>query len=120
MKSSMIAPCGMNCCLCLAHLSKDRRCPGCRIRKKKCHIRTCPDFRKSKFKFCHECGKFPCKRIRHLDNRYRTRYEMSMIENLEMIRDKGMARFLASQKRKYINSEGILCVHDRKRYRPEK
>ena len=40
-----------------------------------------------KFRYCYECDGFPCARVKRLDKRYRTKYEMSMIENLEYIRD---------------------------------
>jgi hypothetical protein len=49
----------------------------------------------------------------HLDKRYRTRYKMSMIENLETIRDFGIRRFLLSEKAKWTcpKCDGIICVH---------
>jgi hypothetical protein len=40
-----------------------------------------------KFRYCYECDEFPCARVKRLDKRYRTKYEMGMIENLEYIRD---------------------------------
>lgn len=112
----MIAPCGMNCMLCSAHLRDDKRCPGCNIRTLRYRIKNCPAYKKNKFKFCYMCQKFPCSRIRHLDDRYTTRYGMSMIENLEFIRDKGMGRFLKSQKKRWTTPEGIICVHNKKIY----
>ena len=60
---------------------------------------------------------FPCERLKRLDSRYRTKYEMSEIENLEMIRDKGIAHFLEQEEKRWVNSEGTYCVHDKKRYR---
>jgi len=42
---------------------------------------------------------------------------MSEIENLKLIRDKGIRKFLGMENRKWIGKEGILCVHDRKYYR---
>lgn len=48
MKINLIAPCGMNCNLCLANLREKNTCPGCRISKKeksisrdKCKIKKC-------------------------------------------------------------------------------
>jgi len=43
---------------------------------------------------------------------------MSMIENLEYIRDKGMAEFLKSQEEKYKCPKclNVLCVHNGKCY----
>jgi ribosomal protein S27AE len=49
----------------------------------------------------------------HFDKRYRTRYKMSMIENLGTISASGIGRFLASEKVKWTCSKcgGIICVH---------
>jgi hypothetical protein len=43
-------------------------------------------------------------------------YGMSVIENLQTIKNQGMDYFLKEQKQKYVNAEGTLCVHDQKRY----
>jgi hypothetical protein len=42
---------------------------------------------------------------------------MSEIENLEMIRDMGIDHFLEQEEKRWVNSEGTYCVHDKKRYR---
>lgn len=67
-------------------------------------------------RFCYTCTKFPCDRLRLMDRRYRTRYGMSEIENLEFIRDRGIRRFLEREREKYLSEKGILCVHDKKFY----
>jgi hypothetical protein len=41
---------------------------------------------------------------------------MSEIANLECIRDKGMDKFLDSERIKYQGEKGIFCVHDEKYY----
>ena len=41
--------------------------------------------------FCFECDK-TCRRLQDLDKRYRTKYHMSMIDNLMYIREKGDGR----------------------------
>lgn len=117
---NLIAPCGINCTICLAHLRKNNRCESCnKIRSDSpktrvlCQIRTCT---KRKGKFCFNCEKFPCDRLKHLDKRYRTKYNMSEIENLEFIRDKGMDEFIKRERNKWQSSKGILCVHDKKYY----
>lgn len=51
-----------------------------------------------------------------MDARYRTRYGMSEIENLKMIKSKGIACFLEQEEERWVNDEGTLCVHNRKRY----
>jgi rubrerythrin len=58
----------------------------------------------------------PCKNLTHLDNRYRERYGMSMVENLKMLKAKGMDEFLKKQEEKYRcpNCGDVVCVHDGK------
>ncbi|AKM81285.1 MAG: hypothetical protein UT13_C0001G0324 [Candidatus Pacebacteria bacterium GW2011_GWF2_38_9] len=115
----LIAPCGMNCGLCFHHLKDKDKCPGClsgRMVNKRClncAIKLCKE---RKGDYCFDCDKFPCDRINHIDTRYKKRYGMSMLENLEIIKNKGMDYFLKQQKQKYVTSEGTYCVHDKKRY----
>jgi len=118
MKSSLIAPCGMNCGICRAHLRATRQCTGCRSRDKKCAIRRCETFRTNTFRFCVECMDFPCQKIKRLDKRYRTRYNMSMIENLQFLKQHGMREFLNRQTKRYTCPicEGIISVHDGRCY----
>jgi hypothetical protein len=116
----MIAPCGMNCALCLAFQRSSRRCPGCwgddTSKPKSCRsciIRTCETIRTNSSHFCYECENMPCKRLKQLDARYRTRYGMSMIANLTEIKERGMTAFLAHQVEKYTcpTCQGLFCVH---------
>ncbi len=116
----IIAPCGMNCGICKAHLRQNNPCQGCNdagLEKPKtraqCQLRLCD---KRKGTFCYDCAEFPCERLRRLDNRYRTRYDMSEIENLTYIRDNGMKKFVEEEHRKWVFDKGILCVHDKKYY----
>ncbi|OFY62179.1 MAG: hypothetical protein A2V64_00925 [Bacteroidetes bacterium RBG_13_43_22] len=117
---SQIAPCGMNCGTCLAYLRDKNRCPGCRVISadkavsvQRCIIVKCDYLEKTKSKFCYECAKFPCKRIKQLDKRYRTKYKTGFIENLLMIQDKGIKEFLSfeSIRRTCPNCGSTLCVH---------
>lgn len=117
----MIAPCGMNCGVCKAHLREKNPCPGCRSLEKTapktragCKIRLCE---KRKGEFCFSCGEFPCKLLVRLDDRYRKKYGMSQIENLNRIKENGINAFLNNENKKWVSSKGILCVHD-KRYYP--
>jgi hypothetical protein len=62
----------------------------------------------------------PCDKLAHLDKRYRERYGMSMVENLKMLKEKGMDKFLRKQAEKYRCpncSTGVICVHDNKCFR---
>ncbi len=64
--------------------------------------------------YCYQCDEFPCKRIEKLDKRYREKYHMSVIENLENIRDYSLVQFLENEKMKWTCREcgEIICVHD--------
>ena len=93
---SLIAPCGMNCSICMAYLRDKNKCPGCRgsdahkpVTRVKCKIKACDILQKEKIKYCFQCEKFPCGNMEHLDKRYRTKYDMSMVENLEDIKELG-------------------------------
>jgi hypothetical protein len=110
----------MNCGICRAFLREHNPCHGCdsaELNKPKtrvhCRLRICE---KRNGRFCCNCAEFPCDRLRRLDLRYRTRYGMSEIENLEFIRDNGIKRFLENERKRWICEEGIFCVHDKKYY----
>lgn len=120
MDASMIAPCGMNCAVCLGYLRDKNRCPGCnKIEDEKpdycvrCRIRNCDELKESQAKFCYDCGKFPCARMKQLDKRYRTRYATSLIGNLEQIKNTGMAKFLKGEKSRWKCQicGGTICIH---------
>lgn len=117
---SLIAPCGMNCALCLAYQRTKNKCPGCwgeddrkPVYCRSCIISNCPTIRENSSHFCYECSKVPCRRLKQLDARYRTKYGMSMMENLEELRDRGVDIFLAHQVERYTcpGCHGMLCVH---------
>lgn len=122
MKKELIASCGMNCGVCVAYLREENKCPGCYTGRKvggrpiKCSRRLCE---KRTGDFCYSCDEFPCQSIKMLDKRYREKHGMSEIENLEMIRDKGMDYFLKNEEKRWVNSDGVFCVHDGKRYKRE-
>ena len=120
----LIAPCGMNCGICMAYLREKNKCPGCRgndadkpLSCVRCRIKNCETIEKSKSKLCFECVK-TCARLKQLDKRYRTKYGMSMIENLEFIKNNGIDAFIAQQEAKYKCPEcgGVICVHRKKCY----
>lgn len=120
MKEKLIARCGANCNICLAHLRETNKCLGCRNitpyasrTRSRCKIKLC---QKTK-KFCYTCKVFPCVRIERLDKRYRTKYNYSMIESLEFIKKSGIRMFIASQEKKYITPNGIFCIHNKKYYK---
>ena len=110
MKKEFVAPCGMNCAVYSAHLalrhdvkSKGIRipyCEGCRHRKCAFLKKRCQLLLNKKVSFCYECSDFPCERLKHIDNRYKTHFHMSLISNLEYIKDNGMSKFLNLQQKK--------------------
>ncbi|UCD21373.1 MAG: DUF3795 domain-containing protein, partial [Chloroflexota bacterium] len=126
MNEELIAPCGMNCGVCVSYIAmkidlnkkgfKRRYCPGCRPRGKNCVFMKhhCDLVGEGLVRFCHECQNFPCRRLKALDMRYRTKYRMSMIENLEYIRDKGIDKFLEKEQEKWQcpDCDGVICCHN--------
>jgi len=117
---SLIAPCGMNCRICIGHLREKKKCPGCNgsdvdkpVHCIKCRIKNCETIQQNKSKLCYECNKFPCTRLKQLDKRYRTNYAMSMIENLEKIKNSGMDEFIKNEMIRWTckTCGAIICVH---------
>lgn len=118
---SKIATCGMNCEICIGYIREKNKCPGCReidayesSYGKKCIIRSCPIIIKNNWKFCSDvCEKYPCLRLKNLDKRYRTKYRMSMIENLDNIKNFGIEKFVESEQSRWKCHEcgELLCVH---------
>lgn len=120
MNNSLIAPCGMNCGICLAYLRDKNICKGCwgdnKYKSKscvQCIIKNCELLSGTKSKFCYDCEKYPCRRLKQLDKRYRTKYDMSMIENLENIKSKGLDTFIKKEKVRWACAKcgGTICVH---------
>ena len=126
MIEKLIAPCGMNCSLCISYqamkndLNKQgfhkKYCPGCIPRGENCiHMGDqCELLGKGSVRFCFECEDFPCKRLKSLDKRYRTKYHMSMIENLKFIQEYGMESFLKKEETTWYCTEcnDIICCHN--------
>ena len=114
----LIAPCGMNCGLCLAYLREKNTCGGCNSEDKnkpqsciKCSIKNCEHSKEKTY--CFECDTFPCKRLKQLDKRYREKYGMSMIENLENIKKNGIQNFVKKERKRWAcpDCNGVICVH---------
>lgn len=118
--ASLIAPCGMNCGICMAYLREKNKCVGCLgpntwkpVTRVRCKIKTCKALQAGGKKYCFQCKNFPCDVLKHLDKRYRTKYSMSMIDNLVDIRDFGIRRFLRNEHRRWTCTRcgGTICVH---------
>lgn len=121
MNKELIAPCGMNCGICKAYLRKKNTCPGCaeldpymKSYRRGCTVRNCETIKTNVSGFCYECGSFPCRRIKQLDKRYTTKYNMSMLENLEMIKNEGIEALLAREEEKWKCPEcgGVISCHN--------
>jgi len=121
-KSELIAPCGMNCAVCMGRLLRDEnKCPGCRANNMdkprhcvKCIIVNCEILKKNNSEYCsEECNYYPCKRLINLDKRYRTKYNMSMLVNLKNIKELGVREFVKNEKNRWscLECGGIICVH---------
>lgn len=125
MNLKLIAPCGMNCSICMAYLRENNKCCGCRysninkpITRIKCKIKNCKIIIDNNWKYCSEkCKKFPCKFLERLDKRYITKYGMSMIDNLNNIENNGIRKFIKSEENKWIKENKILCVHNKRFYK---
>ena len=117
---NLIAPCGMNCGICMAYLRKKNKCNGCRNlntwnpkTRVNCKIKNCSILSSSNLEFCNECENYPCKLIKNMDRRYKTNYGLSTIENLESIKVIGIENFMISEKSKWKCKicDGVIDVH---------
>lgn len=115
-----IAPCGINCSLCMAFQRSWNRCTGCMSPSSQklnhcsnCKIRNCEELKKINGRYCFECDKFPCKRLEQLDKRYQTKYGLSVIKNLQSIKEDGVEKFIEEEniKWKCANCGSLLCMH---------
>ena len=126
MEEKLIAPCGMNCSVCISYLAMKYElkkkgfgktyCAGCLPRGKNCVFikNSCNLLGKGLVRFCYECREYPCRRLKALDKRYRTKYHLSMIENLGLIKAYGIGLFLEKEAMKWhCNKCGeIICCHN--------
>ena len=118
MVASLKAPCGMNCALCYAYQRAKNHCDGCRSDNitfeycRRCVIKSCKSRLENGWTDCSLC-EHPCQRLKQLDKRYRTKYGMSMLANLQNIRVQGMDSFLKVQADTWTCPDcgGPICVH---------
>ena len=122
--SILIAPCGMNCGICMAYLREKNKCVGCNVESPQkakhclvCKIKNCSE-RTGSSRFCFTCTKYPYTGLRQLDKRCRTKYSMSMIENLNAIRDFGLDRFMDIENTRWVCPKcgNPICIHNGKCY----
>ena len=120
LKTSIVAPCGMNCGLCLGYHRTKNKCAGCNSTSSNkpyhcinCSIKLCDSLSANRSKYCFNCKKYPCTRIKNLDKRYKAKYGMSMIENLNTIKEIGIRKFVQQEKERWACPKcgNIICVH---------
>lgn len=126
--AKLVAQCGMNCGTCvsffgytMAGKKRMHTCMGCRPRKSLCAFikKGCKLIAEKKpVEFCFECSDFACENIVKIDTVYRKKYGMSLIENLNYIKEKGMDAFLEKEKqiRTCPNCGGVICIHTKRCY----
>ncbi len=113
-RTTLIAPCGMDCAICMAYLREKNHCDGCYGAncqcRRHCRIYSCEQIRD---RYRHTCEEYPCKRLKQLDKRYRARYGMSMLKNLEAIKASGIRAFVKSERERWTCKEcgGVINVH---------
>jgi hypothetical protein len=126
MEDKLIAPCGMNCGVCVSYLAMENDlnrqgftkayCEGCLPRGKNClHMGDqCRTLREGLVRFCYECADFPCKQLKNLNKRYSTKYHLSMIDNLNTIKEEGIESFLIKEEEKWACPDcgGTICCHN--------
>jgi hypothetical protein len=117
---TLIAPCGIDCRLCRAYGRDRKPCPGCRMDDPfksnacvTCQIKNCEKRIDGELEYCFECDEFPCARLAHLDKRYRTRYGLSVIDNLTSIQESGILYFVETENKKWTCPAcgAMLCMH---------
>lgn len=107
----MIAPCGLDCTICSqAQVEGNPRlgCNGPDENKlefcvKRCGIILCQKRRENGYKYCDECPDYPCEDVMEKETRYTSQYPLkeSPLENLRMIRERGMEAFLERERQQW-------------------
>jgi len=106
MDKYMIAPCGVNCGACGAHLDARKPCPGCRAPADRHKRKSCVSCAKKQCAFgrgiewCFECGGFPCSAIKSMSRRYARNYGIDLVQNGRDARE-DMTAFLAAQEERF-------------------
>lgn len=116
-----IAPCGVNCLTCSAHLNDKKACPGCRASDNEITRKSCRNCVKKKcafaqgFLWCFQCHRFPCVRIKSLNQRYLQNYAINLVQNGQDAK-RDMNDFLEIQRKRFICTVcgGIVDQHHRK------
>ena len=116
-----IAVCGVNCLACSAYLSEKNPCPGCTAPEEKHTRKSCKDCLKKDcaldqgLRWCFTCERFPCSKIKSLNNRYKTNYGVDLVENGECAKC-DMEAFLKEQRVQFtcVVCGGVVDQHRKK------
>ena len=119
MNKKSLAPCGVICDLCLAYQRDKNKCAGCNSPGNKphhctvCSKKFCAEKKGDSETLCGECAKFPCRKIKNLNKRYKTKYGEDLIKNLRDAVETGLANFIETARKKWTcgSCGGLLCVH---------
>ena len=122
-REEMIAPCGLDCSVCLLAHWGEKPCRGCMGPDEYkpahcaevCGIIRCEKRLENGYRFCCACPDYPCEAFPALEERYLTQYPLveSTAENLKCIKDEGMEAFLKKEEEKWTCKAcgGIISVH---------
>jgi len=117
---ALVAPCGLNCRVCRAHLRERNPCPGCRSDdgskppgRVACQIKQCSELTQiDGYSWCSGDACL-CQPMQRLERRYTTKYGVSPMENLEKIQTTGLRQFVASEDERWVcpHCGSGLCMH---------
>ncbi len=128
-KADMVAPCGLDCNICSQALLENDPCQGCNGPDEhkpefcalRCGIILCEKRRRNGYKYCDECSDYPCADVMEKENRYTSQYphRESPLDNLKMIREKGMDAFLEYERQHWTCPDcgSPFSVHNRTCYK---
>ena len=90
--AEMIAPCGLDCSLCMFAHASEKPCLGCNVDSDTkpafcaswCKIIPCEKRVKNGYQYCDECPDYPCEDMMERETRYTTAYPLkeSPMQNL--------------------------------------
>lgn len=119
MNTKSIAPCGINCDICLGFQREKNKCVGCNNEGNKprhctiCSIKYCKEKGGEINTKCNLCSTYPCRKIINLDKRYRIKYGESIIKSFERIGEIGIRKFIKEEEEKWKCPQcgNLVCVH---------
>lgn len=129
-ENNLAGRCGAYCGACRSYLLQKkslfeekgykRGCKGCKVQDKNCAFvkKGCKALRNKEIEYCFECEKMPCERLTSINNRYKSKYNVNFLDNLNRMKEIGVDQWLEEQKLLYTCPEcgGEICVHDEECY----